>query len=431
MSFSDAHAHMAERFVSFSANCEDVMLRRLFQATPSGFYVDVGAAHPIFENDTRALNLAGWRGVNVEPNQEFLVELQRVRPDDVNLGVVLSDQPGELMFYEIPGTGLSTLDADQAQRLMATGREVRPRPVAVQTLAHVLEQSDAPKTFELLKIDVEGAEYAVLSGNDWSRFRPRVIIAEATFPESPERRDDKVRQFLREVGWRHVWFDGLNDWFLAEDFQPPAGAFAAPPNIFDNFMTRVHAEAEAGCAFYRDVVSSRDVEIKHLKQALVEANKVLASIGEVLAPCKDTSEGEARNVASLCLVEQDVVEAQSQAREGDDHVAVAAAVQHLVAENARLKNSLEVAGREKERHQKALAETQGALVASRRELAMVLADVKPMAEEPAPRVPDVDRNVVAELELRLAEVTAMRDALLSSTSWKLSFPVRLIGKFLK
>jgi FkbM family methyltransferase len=430
MSFKAARSHMAERFISFSANCEDVMLHRLFQAVTSGFYVDVGAAHPIFENDTQALHLAGWRGVNVEPNKEFLVELQRLRPDDVNLGVVLSDQSGELTFYEIPGTGLSTLDADQAERLLAAGREVRRRPVAVQTLAQVLEQQNAPNNFELLKIDVEGAEYAVLSGNDWSRFRPQVIIAEATFPESPERRDDKVRHLLQELGWRHVWFDGLNDWFLAEDFQPPEGAFEAPPNIFDNFITRTHAEAEAGCAFYRDVASSRDTEIRHLKQNLEDKDKVLDSLEQALAPYKDILQRAARDVGGrVNLVEQDPVE--SHAGEGIDPAAAVTAVQNLLAGSARLKNLLVVAEREKERHERALAETQAALVASRREIAMFLSNSEPVAEKPASRVPDLDPSVVSELELRLAEVTAMRDALLSSTSWRLSYPIRLIGKFLK
>ena len=36
-------------FVSYSANAEDVLLRRLFPTPELGFYVDVGAAHPIWD----------------------------------------------------------------------------------------------------------------------------------------------------------------------------------------------------------------------------------------------------------------------------------------------------------------------------------------------------------------------------------------------
>jgi hypothetical protein len=73
-------------FVSYSANAEDVLLRRLFPGPEAGFYVDVGAAHPIWESDTKALRDRGWCGINVEPQEEFLAELRRERPDDVNLG---------------------------------------------------------------------------------------------------------------------------------------------------------------------------------------------------------------------------------------------------------------------------------------------------------------------------------------------------------
>ena len=57
----------------------------------------------------------------------------------------------------------------------------------VSTLARVLEEARALE-IDVLKVDVEGLEEQVLAGNDWERFRPRVVLVEATFPESPERR---------------------------------------------------------------------------------------------------------------------------------------------------------------------------------------------------------------------------------------------------
>ncbi|HLB99326.1 MAG TPA: FkbM family methyltransferase, partial [Acetobacteraceae bacterium] len=62
-------------FVSYSANYEDVILNRVFGSRNSGFYIDVGAAHPLYENDTRALYDRGWRGINIEPNATFYREL--------------------------------------------------------------------------------------------------------------------------------------------------------------------------------------------------------------------------------------------------------------------------------------------------------------------------------------------------------------------
>jgi hypothetical protein len=95
--------YAGERFVSYSLNFEDVMLRRLFTRYGPGFYVDVGAGHPQFENDTYALYEAGWRGINLEPNETFFCALEEMRPGDRNLCLALSDKAeGELFYHESP-----------------------------------------------------------------------------------------------------------------------------------------------------------------------------------------------------------------------------------------------------------------------------------------------------------------------------------------
>jgi FkbM family methyltransferase len=267
----------APEFVSYSANAEDVLLRRLFPpGRKPGFYVDVGAAHPIWESDTKALRDRGWRGINIEPQEDFLAELRRERPDDVNLGVALSAAPGEMTFFEVEGTGLSTLDEHIAARAEAAGHRVKGRTVTVLTLAQVLAENNAPPAFEFLKIDVEGLEQAVLAGNDWQRFRPRVVMIEATMPETPIRRQDGCRALLNGVGWRHAWFDGLNDWYLAPDFDPPNGAFDAPPNIFDRYVTPRTVEAEAQLAHLRASLARHKNDLTSYRARLADVNADLA-----------------------------------------------------------------------------------------------------------------------------------------------------------
>jgi FkbM family methyltransferase len=224
-------------FTSYSLNFEDVMLHRLFTGRGPGFYVDVGAGHPRWENDTCALHEAGWRGINVEPNETFFRALQDARPDDRNLCLALSDEvASEILYYEVLGTGLSTCDEALAQAHELRGHKVRLRRVPVSTLAHILDEAGAPAV-DVLKVDVEGLEERVLAGNDWERFRPRVVLVEATFPESPERRPTGVRTFLETRGYRFGYFDGLNDFYLEQNFDD-RGAFALPPNVFDGFTLR-------------------------------------------------------------------------------------------------------------------------------------------------------------------------------------------------
>ncbi len=221
-------------FISFSANFEDVILRRLFYECPDGFFVDVGAQYPDLSNDTYALYKSGWRGINVEPSQPYHQRLQEERPEDVNLCVALSDRAGEeISFFEAANSGCSTCVPQEARRQSLQGQVFVERKVAVSTLSDILGKT-MPKSFELLKVDVEGFEEQVLDGNDWERFRPKVVLVEATYPNSPERRPTKIRAKMRDRGYRHAHFDGLNDFYLERTFTAPQGAFL-PPNVFDNF----------------------------------------------------------------------------------------------------------------------------------------------------------------------------------------------------
>ena len=268
-------------FVSYSANHEDVILNRVFGSRGSGFYVDVGAAHPLFENDTKALYDRGWRGINIEPNAAFFRELAAQRPGDRNINAVISDTLGEIAYHEVVGTGLSTCDADEAGRAVAKGFEVVRYPVTAVTLCAVLEEA-APTGIDLLKVDVEGFELKVLSSNNWSRFRPKMILAEATYPESPQRRDDGVEAYLAGQGYRRVYFDGLNDFYVERDFEPPDEAFDRPLNVFDHYesyeLHMLRHERENA----RTYIVSLEQELAHTGRERENAQTYITSLKQEL-----------------------------------------------------------------------------------------------------------------------------------------------------
>ena len=219
-------------FVSFSINREDVLLNRLFGAQHSGFFVDVGAADPVFENDTKALSDRGWTGINIEPNVMFFRALEQKRPQDRNLNVAVGDLPGPMTFHEVVDTGLSTLDPEAAQEAASKGFTVVDHQIEVRSLREILD-TEAVQAIDLLKIDVEGFELRVLASNDWDRFRPRLIMTEATYPQTPMRRPDHITPFLAEHDYRHVHFDGLNDYYAEAGFSIGDHVFGVPLNVFD------------------------------------------------------------------------------------------------------------------------------------------------------------------------------------------------------
>lgn len=265
----------AKPFVSYSANFEDVILHRLFGGQAEGFFVDVGAAHPVDENDTFTLYGQGWRGINVEPNPKFFAALEAERPEDRNLCLALSNSIGEQVWHEVVGTGLSTLSTELAQQHAQHGHEVVAKTVKISTLAEILSQQGERPKFRLLKVDVEGHEEQVLLGNDWRRFRPDIVLLEATLPESRERRIDNCRALLEAEGYVFRYFDGLNDFFTEKSFDPGT-AFDAPPNIFDNLVPQALNVAR------RDARVAEDYA-KSLEEGLQEARRYAGSLEEHLA----------------------------------------------------------------------------------------------------------------------------------------------------
>jgi FkbM family methyltransferase len=231
--------------ISYAQNCEDVLLARAFRGQAKGFYVDLGAAHPEIDSVTKYFYDLGWYGINVEPNREYFTLLQAERSRDINLKLAVSNFSGEARLFKIPPYyGLSSLN-DAVLRLgerLPQSQQSDER-VMVDTLAHICDQY-VNVLVDFLKIDVEGAEKSVLEGADFSRFRPRVIVIEATQPMSETETYNSWEGILLQNGYRFVYFDGLNRFYIRSEEPPLQEAFRSPANVFDNFKRRDLFEAE-------------------------------------------------------------------------------------------------------------------------------------------------------------------------------------------
>src|SRR5437867_592608 len=110
--------------VSYAQNMEDILLDRVFMDR-RGSYVDVGANHPVHDNNTYFFYLRGWRGVNIEPIPRLHELFVQHRPEDLNLAVAASDKDQSVLFYELPAyNGLSTLSCEVANDHRRRGLEV-------------------------------------------------------------------------------------------------------------------------------------------------------------------------------------------------------------------------------------------------------------------------------------------------------------------
>lgn len=227
---------------SYAQNFEDVMLARAFPGA-EGFYVDVGANDPDIDNVTRVFYERGWSGINIEPLSANMQALRKKRTRDINLEIAVGEQDGSITFYEIgKWHGYSTTDPAVVEQHRRDGLEVIEREVPLRKLSDVLDEHAKGKAIDFLKIDVEGTELSVLRGLDLRRHRPKIILLESKMPvtihmvdrvdEVPDRAGEYTA-YLAPFGYRFVYHDGLNAFFVAEEHRALEKAFARPPGTFD------------------------------------------------------------------------------------------------------------------------------------------------------------------------------------------------------
>ena len=284
-------------FVSYAQNQEDVMLNRALREVKQGFYIDVGAQDPVIDSVTKAFYDRGWHGINIEPNEEYFHKLQNERPHDLNLATAVGREPGLVYFYEVAHTGLSTTNAEYAQRHSEAGYQVERREVSCTTLDRICADYSVA-TVHFLKIDVEGSERGVLEGFSFETVRPWLVVVEATEPNADSEVFTDWEGLLRDRRYRFVYFDGLNRFYAAEEHADLAAYFSRPPNFFDQYVSyqlwRTRAELDDLQAAERTAlvnslnhllveVQSARAEAQNLREALDERQRWLGSLEQSLA----------------------------------------------------------------------------------------------------------------------------------------------------
>lgn len=201
--------------LSYTQNLEDYHLWVALKGRATGFYIDVGAGHPVADNVSFWFYERGWRGIVIEPQPRLAEMYKFVRPRDICIEALLGKFEGEAEFYQFDRLhGLSTMDPNFARGGAKHGDdyEIVRRPIT--TLTQICTEH-AVREIDFLKIDVEGAEGDVLAGNDWSRFRPKLVVAEAIVLETGQPSWEVWEPFLLAQGYEFALFDTLNRFYVA------------------------------------------------------------------------------------------------------------------------------------------------------------------------------------------------------------------------
>ena len=183
--------------LSYAQEGEDLVLARLFEVEDGpGFFVDIGAHHPVRYSNTYYFYRRGWTGLNVDALPGTANLFRRMRPKDITVECGIGAKEGFLTYFAFNDPALNTFSAQEAKMINHPPYHVVNKvQLPVMTLAKLLDQQ-LPKgmAIDFMTVDTEGLDHDVIASNDWDRYRPKVVLVEllntgiADLPSNPTAR---------------------------------------------------------------------------------------------------------------------------------------------------------------------------------------------------------------------------------------------------
>ena len=212
---------------SYSQEGEDLVLARILEnlKITTGFFVDIGAHHPTRFSNTYYFYRRGWRGINVDalPGTKKLFE--RMRSRDITIECGVGAQQGLLKYFAFNEPALNTFSEQEANKKnFHPYHIVDTFQIPVVTLKQILDDH-LPRGMQIdfMTIDAEGFDHEVISSNDWSLHRPRVILIELLNTGIENLELHPTAQMLRMNNYR-VFAKTYNTYFFVENEAAPQNA---------------------------------------------------------------------------------------------------------------------------------------------------------------------------------------------------------------
>ena len=187
---------------SYSQEGEDMILRIIFgeEKKTTGFYIDVGAYHPMRFSNTYYFYKRGWRGINIDAMPGSMKLFKKIRTRDINLEIAISDKKEEVLTYYMfndPTLNGFSEKLSQEREEKRKCKIIDRIKMRTSTLAEILD-IHLPKNTEIdfLSVDVEGLDSQVLKSNNWNKYKPKVVLVESLNFSFDNLDDSKICKFL-------------------------------------------------------------------------------------------------------------------------------------------------------------------------------------------------------------------------------------------
>jgi len=193
-----------DHLVSYSQCGEDLILHFLFSLLqiPHPTYLDIGAHHPSYLSNTYLFYTEGAKGVCVEPNPLLHQNIQAKRPRDtcLNIGIIAAGGSEALNFYVFDDTTMSTFSETIKNEQQATGKSVKQTLLIRVMPVNEVISSHFQTAPNLVSLDTEGLDLAILETFRFDLYRPEVFCIE-TLTNVAERKMSEIIDFMLSQGY--------------------------------------------------------------------------------------------------------------------------------------------------------------------------------------------------------------------------------------
>ena len=184
---------------------QDRLVATLLGSDHPRFFIDLASNHPTHISNTRALESLGYRGLCVEPNPAYHPLYAREGRNCTLVPYAVSSTRGTVpfTFRNRPGDPFSW---GASGGIVGDGLDNARVPmnetvqIEAVTFAEILRNYSVPRTISYLSLDVEGAEYLVMSSFPWHKHVISLMTVERPKPE--------LVSTFRRHGYRYVCDSG-------------------------------------------------------------------------------------------------------------------------------------------------------------------------------------------------------------------------------
>jgi FkbM family methyltransferase len=186
---------------------EDVFINNYFKKN-IGFFVDVGAYHPLELSNTYLLYKRGWNGINIDINSLSIDYINYIRPDDTNINIAVANKKSiKTIYYQKKKSPLNTLNSKLANKHFSGN--FKKKKIKSDKLSSIIEKTKYKGIkINFLNIDAEGNDFEVLKSLNFKTHKPKLIcveIVDSFNSRKKEIKKNKIYKFLIQKKYKLVW----------------------------------------------------------------------------------------------------------------------------------------------------------------------------------------------------------------------------------